>query len=244
MFTAEKFDPDEWAELFSKAGAKFAGPVGEHHDGFCMWDTQLLRVERCKDGTQAKCGRGTGDGRSASRTCASWSPCTTPRTGGTSPTGAESSTLPTRAIPVCTGSCTTRNGRTKALGEEAGKRLGITGGPAGQTQPRDFLDTWLGKTKEVIDDYHPDLLWFDYGIRWIQEHYKREMLAYYYNQAAERGQEVALTYKWNHLVPGAGLVDLELGRFDSLDLSRLDHRYHGRRRPRLELYPKAPGSSR
>ncbi|MCS7367498.1 MAG: alpha-L-fucosidase, partial [archaeon YNP-WB-062] len=26
MFTGEKFDPDEWAELFKKAGAKFAGP--------------------------------------------------------------------------------------------------------------------------------------------------------------------------------------------------------------------------
>ena len=38
MFTAEKFDPDEWAELFKRAGAKFAGPVAEHHDGFPMWD--------------------------------------------------------------------------------------------------------------------------------------------------------------------------------------------------------------
>ena len=41
MFTAEKFDPDEWAELFKNAGAKFAGPVGEHHDGFSMWDTSF-----------------------------------------------------------------------------------------------------------------------------------------------------------------------------------------------------------
>jgi alpha-L-fucosidase len=39
MFKGEKFDADEWAELFKNAGAKFAGPVGEHHDGFCMWDT-------------------------------------------------------------------------------------------------------------------------------------------------------------------------------------------------------------
>ena len=75
---------------------------------------------------------------------------------------------------------------------------------------------WLGKTREVIDKFHPDVLYFDYGIRWIQEHYKREMLAYYYNQALERGQEVVLTYKWDHLVPGSGLIDLELGRFDSL----------------------------
>ena len=39
-FTAEKFDADEWAELFQKSGAKFAGPVAEHHDGFAMWDTR------------------------------------------------------------------------------------------------------------------------------------------------------------------------------------------------------------
>ena len=39
-FTAEKFDANEWADLFAKSGAKFAGPVAEHHDGFAMWDTK------------------------------------------------------------------------------------------------------------------------------------------------------------------------------------------------------------
>ena len=38
MFTAEKFDAEEWADLYSRSGAKFAGPVAEHHDGFPMWD--------------------------------------------------------------------------------------------------------------------------------------------------------------------------------------------------------------
>ena len=35
------FDPEEWAQLFADAGAKFAGPVAEHHDGFSMWASNV-----------------------------------------------------------------------------------------------------------------------------------------------------------------------------------------------------------
>jgi alpha-L-fucosidase len=35
------FDPEEWAQLFADAGAKFAGPVAEHHDGFSMWASRI-----------------------------------------------------------------------------------------------------------------------------------------------------------------------------------------------------------
>lgn len=35
------FDPDEWAKLFADAGARFAGPVAEHHDGFSMWASKV-----------------------------------------------------------------------------------------------------------------------------------------------------------------------------------------------------------
>ena len=50
MFKAEKFDADEWAELFEKAGAKFAGPVAEHQDGFAMWDTKYSEWNAAKMG--------------------------------------------------------------------------------------------------------------------------------------------------------------------------------------------------
>jgi alpha-L-fucosidase len=36
-----RFDPDEWAQLFEDAGARFAGPVAEHHDGFSMWASKV-----------------------------------------------------------------------------------------------------------------------------------------------------------------------------------------------------------
>ena len=35
------FDPDAWAQLFADAGAKFAGPVAEHHDGYSMWNSSV-----------------------------------------------------------------------------------------------------------------------------------------------------------------------------------------------------------
>ena len=41
MFKAERFDPDAWAELFVRSGARFAGTVAEHADGFSMWDSRV-----------------------------------------------------------------------------------------------------------------------------------------------------------------------------------------------------------
>jgi alpha-L-fucosidase len=34
-----RWDPNAWAQLFADAGAKFAGPVAEHHDGYSMWNS-------------------------------------------------------------------------------------------------------------------------------------------------------------------------------------------------------------
>ncbi len=43
MFTGKLFDAGAWADLFKRSGARFAGPVGEHHDGFAMWDSRLTQ---------------------------------------------------------------------------------------------------------------------------------------------------------------------------------------------------------
>ena len=39
-FTAENYDPEKWAELFIKAGAKYTVLTTKHHDGVALWDTK------------------------------------------------------------------------------------------------------------------------------------------------------------------------------------------------------------
>ena len=41
MMKGEAFDPEEWADLVVKSGARYAGPVTEHADNFSMWDSSV-----------------------------------------------------------------------------------------------------------------------------------------------------------------------------------------------------------
>ncbi len=40
MWKAELWNPEEWAELFKKSGAKYVLLVSKHHDGYCLWPSQ------------------------------------------------------------------------------------------------------------------------------------------------------------------------------------------------------------
>ncbi|UCH33221.1 MAG: alpha-L-fucosidase [Armatimonadota bacterium] len=37
MFRAELFDPDQWADVFARSGARYIALTSKHHDGFCLW---------------------------------------------------------------------------------------------------------------------------------------------------------------------------------------------------------------
>ena len=39
-FTADKYNPGEWAELIAESGAKYAVITTKHHDGVALWDTK------------------------------------------------------------------------------------------------------------------------------------------------------------------------------------------------------------
>ena len=189
MFTAENFDADEWAELFQKAGAKFAGPVAEHHDGFAMWDTKYSDWNAAKMGPKRDV---VGELERAIKKrdmkfviafhhAANWF-----------------------FFPVYNKQYDTGNP----------KYAGLYGQPHKQGEMRNqaFIDEWYGKIIEVIDKYSPDFIWYDFALDEIPEGYVKDFLAYYYNHAETKGKQVVVTYKGNDLVPATGVRDLELGQ--------------------------------
>jgi alpha-L-fucosidase len=204
MFTAEKFDPDEWAELFRYSGAQYAGPVAEHHDGFAMWDTQYSEWNAAKMGPKCDV---VGELSRAIRK-----------------QGLRFLTAFHHAenwwfYPHWVKEYDTSNPRYSGLygplhnenGPFSDKNLFDQDRPS-----QAFLDTWQKKMYEVFDKYQPDMLWFDFGLRGVPDRYKQEFLARYYTLAQEWSKEVVVTFKDYDLAPGTGVVDLELGRMTDL----------------------------
>ncbi len=189
LFTAEKFNADEWADLFAKSGARFAGPVAEHHDGFAMWDTKYSDWNAAKMGPERDI---VGELEKAIKAkdmkfvtafhhAASWF-----------------------FFPVW-------DARYDCSNPEYSGLYGPVH-PEGAEPSKEFLDEWYGKITEVVDKYDPDFIWFDFALDIIREDYTKRMVAYYYNNALEKGKDVVLTYKHHDLPPGVGLLDLELGQ--------------------------------
>jgi len=203
MFRAERFDPEEWAELFKKAGAQFAGPVAEHHDGFSMWDSEINEWNAARMGPQRDV---VGELEKAIRRqglkfmvafhhAENWWYYPHWRK--------EFDTSDPRYSGLY-GPIHNQNAKPDIKWEDQDK------------PSRGFLEKWRGKIREVTDKYKPDLMWFDFMLGGVQERYRMEILAYYYNKALEWGRDVAVTYKGHDLPPGVGLVDLELGRMSEL----------------------------
>lgn len=198
MFRAEKFDPAEWAELFKKAGAQFAGPVAEHHDGFAMWESELTGWDVGEMGPRRDI---TGELASAIRA-----------------QGIKLVTSFHHAFnwkyyePSYTGNFDTKNPEYADL-----DGLYPTPHEPGEPESEEFLADWEAKVREVIDKYRPDYIWFDFG--WQQptfEPFIKSLLAYYYNEAGDWGKEVVVSYKDRALPIGVGVLDLERGKMETM----------------------------
>ena len=40
LFTCELFDPEQWAKIFKRSGARYVVLTSKHHDGYCLWPSK------------------------------------------------------------------------------------------------------------------------------------------------------------------------------------------------------------
>ncbi len=201
MFTADKFDPDAWAELFAQAGAKYVVPVAEHHDGFQMYESEISHWNAAEMGPRRDV---LGQ---LKESCRKWG----------MEIGASSHRVEHWFFMG--------HGREYDSDVREPMERGDFYWPAMPEQnhhdlysqpvpTEEFLRDWLVRCCEIVDKYRPRIVYFDW---WIQHSavrpYLRKFAAYYYNRAAQWGSDAVINYKHDAFLFGTAVPDVERGQF-------------------------------
>jgi len=208
MFKAEHFDAEEWADLFQKAGARFAGPVAEHHDGFSMWDSEVTPWNAADMGPKKDI---TGELAQALRKrdmklITTFHHAKHLQRFDSTETGSRTEGYALSHYPFFAGMPPTSE-------DEQLKYL------YGNIPEEQWLEeVWFGKLKEVIDQYAPDIIWFDYVLDAIPEAYRQKFSAYYLNEAEQWDREVVIVRKQEDLPINYTVDDLEKSRKNQIGI--------------------------
>ena len=209
-FTAEKYDAEEWAELFADSGARYAGFSLAHHDGFGLWASDVYRWNVGVMGPQRDL------------------------------YGELAVALRARDLRLVAPFHIIRGfnwflpgwNQWEQIFDEAAVERGLAEGwelfdPeyadfywVQQTSVfADFFAQWQLKVREVIDKYQPDMMWFDGG-KFREDDFEApalEILAHYLNQAETWAKEVLVLNKLPvsmqyNFHPDFGVINFEKGR--------------------------------
>lgn len=203
LFKAERFDPGEWAALFKASGAKYVVPVAEHHDGFQMYKSAVSHYNTYEMGPERDI---LGELQTAFRG---------------------------EQLELGVSSHRAEHWFFMSHGKEFDSDIheplqrGDFYWPSmpepdhhdlyGSPPTEEYLQDWLIRCCELVDQYKPKVFYFDW---WIQnavfKPYLKKFAAYYYNRAAEWGFTAAINYKHDAFMFGTAIPDVERGQFSEL----------------------------
>ena len=212
MFTADKFNADEWLSLFRESGAKFIMPVGEHHDGFKMYESELNRWNSVNMGPKRDF---LAELRSASEK---------------------------NDMIFCTSSHRAEHywfmngGRTLPYDTDVkNPEYADFYGPAVNayktnnlsmmlktekkiTPDKAWLEDWLASSCELIDRARPSALFFDWWVCHAEgfHPYMEKFLAYYCSRSVEWGKDVLIFYKSDRFPYECVVLDQERGQLPDI----------------------------
>ncbi|NIJ46458.1 alpha-L-fucosidase [Wenyingzhuangia heitensis] len=196
MFKAENFDAKKWIDLFEQAGAKYIVPVGEHCDGFAMYNSKVTRWNSVDMGPKKDI---VGELFKEARS---------------------------RALKVGVSShfaygwhwwtykdkFETTDPKLKDFYWDKHKRW--------EPASRSYVKHFYKRTSDLMSQYKPDLLWFDLGFSEpAYESTRKKIFAEFYNQGIKNKQEVVLNYKnirYKGAPDGTAVLDIESGKLDRI----------------------------
>ena len=190
MWKAEKFNAEEWADLFTEGGAKFFTMMAMHHDNYPLWDSKTTSPNSVNSGPHRDF------------------------------VAEMEKAIRKRGLHFGVSNHSAWNSRFF----EFKHKNGFEGdkSPLYGTKDVDANDEarWWSRTTELVEKYHPDLVWFDWC--WNKYPYTRQtrmnFTSWYYNQANYWGKstaqspEVVVAYKERGKLPdGSAVLDVERG---------------------------------
>lgn len=197
MWTMENFDAKAWVDTFKAAGAQYVVPVAEHHDGYALYESSITPYNAVDMGPKRDVFKElTDEIKRQGLIC------------GASSHLAFNWNFYTQEPRFDTG-----DPQYAALYAPPHE-------PYSPASADWLATTWWPRTKEIIDTYQPDILWFDFYLdRPEFAPYHKKLAAYYYNSGLERDKTVVLQTKnlrYESFRPGTHMLDLERSKMDTL----------------------------
>ncbi len=197
MFKAENFNAKEWIDVFKKSGAKYVIPVADHHDGFAMYKSNTTRWNAVNMGPKRDVlGELFKEGR------------------------AQGLIMGASSHYAFNWSFYNKKDRFDTVDPEYADLYSPKGKNLEEPVSEEFKKLWWERTVDLIDNYQPDILWFDFYLD-IPDYaeYRPKIAAYYYNKGREWGKEVVINDKnFDHeaFPEGTVVYDLERGKLPGI----------------------------
>jgi alpha-L-fucosidase len=206
LWKAEKWDPDKLMALYKKTGAKYFVSMGIHHDNFFLWNSKIHRWNAVNMGPKKDV---VGVWQEAAKKQGL-------KFGVSEHLGASYTWF-----QVSRG---TDKGGPRAGVPYDGSDPEFSDLYHDVTTPDDkgwltnnliFQVEWFRSIKELIDNYHPDLLYSDCSMPF--ENVGRSLIAHYYNQDIDRNNgKIDVVYNCKQPSGGKWVQDVERGVLDTL----------------------------
>jgi len=208
LWKAEKWDPDRLMSLYKKAGAQYFVSTGSHHDNFFLWNSKLNRWNAVNMGPHRDV---VGDWQQAAKKYGLYFGVSEHL--GASFTWFQEShgsdkTGPLAGVPY--------DGANPAFADlyHFPAKPGDTGWYS--NDPR-WQQQWFQEIRELVDNYHPDLLYSDGPVPFGNE-VGLSMIAHLYNSnAAANGGVAQVVYNCKQPSGGRWVQDLERGVMNKID---------------------------